>query len=61
MVGTMHRFCVDEKGATAIEYGLIAALLVIGIMVTLNEFARESSELYNYIEGSVSNVVSGSS
>ena len=29
---TLHRLCSDKRGATAIEYGLIAALIVIAMM-----------------------------
>jgi pilus assembly protein Flp/PilA len=58
MVAAMHRFWVDEEGATAIEYGLVAALLIIGLMLTLSAFSDASLELYNYLETSVTNVVS---
>ena len=33
---TFKRFLNDESGATAIEYGLIAALVSIAAMVALN-------------------------
>ena len=35
--GKIRRFCADEKGATAIEYGLICAIIacaLIGIAAT---------------------------
>jgi pilus assembly protein Flp/PilA len=32
----LHRFLRDESGATAIEYGLIAALIAIVIITGLN-------------------------
>lgn len=32
----MTRFAKDESGATAIEYGLIAALIAVVIIVGLN-------------------------
>lgn len=31
----MKRFASDENGATAIEYGLIAALVAVGIIASL--------------------------
>lgn len=31
------RFMKDESGATAIEYGLIAALIAVGIIVTVGQ------------------------
>ena len=33
MTNLISRFCKDESGATAIEYGLIAALIALAIMV----------------------------
>ena len=33
---TFYRFLKDESGATAIEYGLIAALVSVVIIVGLN-------------------------
>ncbi|HFD17075.1 MAG TPA: Flp family type IVb pilin [Rhodospirillales bacterium] len=49
----LRNLCRDEKGATAIEYGLIAALVsvaIIGILTTLgdnltNTFQTVSDEL----------------
>ena len=32
----VKRFCGDEQGATAIEYGLIAAIIGVGIIAALN-------------------------
>jgi len=34
MQNIMKRFVKDESGATAIEYGLIAALIAVGIIVS---------------------------
>ena len=31
----INRFAKDESGATAIEYGLIAALIAVGIIIAL--------------------------
>ena len=32
----LRRFAADERGATAIEYGLICALIALAILVVLN-------------------------
>jgi len=32
MISTILRFIRNDKGATAIEYGLIAALIAVGII-----------------------------
>lgn len=34
-MNTISRFMNDESGATAIEYGLIAAIVAVGIITTL--------------------------
>ncbi|MFA5503708.1 MAG: Flp family type IVb pilin [Phenylobacterium sp.] len=34
----VKRLLTDSSGATAIEYGLIAALIAVGILVGLNAF-----------------------
>lgn len=35
MTRLMKRFAADESGATAIEYGMIAALIAVAIIATL--------------------------
>jgi len=35
MYSTFKRFLLDESGATAIEYGLVAALIAFGVIVTV--------------------------
>ncbi len=37
MKNLLSRFIKDESGATAIEYGLIAAGISVAIIVTVNE------------------------
>ena len=43
----------DETGATAIEYGLIVALIAIAIVASLTGFAGESYELWESIDTDV--------
>lgn len=43
----------DEKGATAIEYGLIAALISIAIYAALAAFGTGVSDLFNLITNTV--------
>tara|TARA_Y100001001_G_C7924987_1_gene280063 strand:- start:411 stop:608 length:198 start_codon:yes stop_codon:yes gene_type:complete len=40
------RFTKDEKGATAIEYGLIAAGIAVGISVVVFTFGSDLSTLF---------------
>ncbi|MEL6747010.1 MAG: Flp family type IVb pilin [Pseudomonadota bacterium] len=43
-------FLKDEDGATAIEYGLIAALIGIGIIVAARALGTEISATFSYIQ-----------
>jgi pilus assembly protein Flp/PilA len=43
------RFVNDESGATAIEYGLIAALIAVGIIAAATTLGNSLSSLFNKI------------
>ena len=43
------RFAKDESGATAIEYGLIAALIAVGIIVAATTLGGQLSALFGRI------------
>lgn len=45
----------NKKGATAIEYGLIAALIVMGMMTALSALANVSIDMWNNISTKVQN------
>ena len=49
----MRRILHDNTGATAIEYGLIAALLVIAMMVALQSFAGSAIGMFTMVESRV--------
>jgi pilus assembly protein Flp/PilA len=42
-------FLADESGATAIEYGLIAALVAVGLIVALSMLGNNLSTQFNFI------------
>ena len=52
------RFAQDESGATAIEYGLIAALISVGIIVAASALGGSLSDLFNGISNRLDNSVS---
>ena len=46
---TIARFMNDESGATAIEYGLIAALIAVGIIAAATTLGNSLSDLFGRI------------
>ena len=48
-MNTVARFMNDESGATAIEYGLIAALIAVGIIAAATTLGNGLSTLFNNI------------
>lgn len=51
------RFAQDESGATAIEYGLIAALIAVGIIVAATTLGGSLSDLFTGISDRLDNAV----
>lgn len=49
-----------EKGVTAIEYGLIAALISVVIIVALSLVGQEVQTTFDTWTGAVHNAISGS-
>jgi pilus assembly protein Flp/PilA len=43
------RFVKDESGATAIEYGLIAALIAVGIIAAARGLGSQISTTFNTV------------
>lgn len=43
------RFLKDESGATAIEYGLIAALIAVAIIGAVTTLGRNTSATFNSV------------
>ncbi|MFM5915233.1 Flp family type IVb pilin [Chakrabartia godavariana] len=44
-----RRLWRDERGATAIEYGLIVALIVVAMMTTLGSIGDTVSNMWNLV------------
>ena len=58
-MNTVARFVNDESGATAIEYGLIAALIAVGIIAAATTLGNGLSNIFNAIGGRLSNAATG--
>lgn len=50
----------DERGVTAIEYGLIAALIAVVIIVAVTAVGTSLQEVFNTISSQLSGAVSSS-
>jgi pilus assembly protein Flp/PilA len=53
MKNLVSRFVKDESGATAIEYGLIAAGIAIAIITAVNGLGTKLSSNFNTISSSL--------
>jgi pilus assembly protein Flp/PilA len=49
MKSMIVRFVKDESGATAIEYGLIAALIAVGIIAAARALGSQISATFNAV------------
>ena len=48
---SLVRFATDDSGATAIEYGLIAAVIAVGIIAAATTLGVSLSDLFGRISG----------
>ncbi len=53
------RFAKDESGATAIEYGLIATLIAVALIVGATYLGNQLNDTFNYIGGQISTTGGG--
>jgi pilus assembly protein Flp/PilA len=49
----LARLARDESGATAIEYGLIVALIFLAIIGGLSTFATNENVMYTHISNTI--------
>jgi pilus assembly protein Flp/PilA len=59
MIGKMIAFVKDEDGATAIEYGLIAALVSVAAIGALTAMGNSLSTMFNTVSSSLSSAAGG--
>ena len=56
MVSMLKVFGRDETGATAIEYGLIAALIALAIIAAMTTLGGSLRSMFNYTANSATSV-----
>jgi len=52
---TLHRLSADQRGATAIEYGLIVALIALAMIGALSELGGGAGGMWTNISAAVAN------
>ena len=53
MLNTFIRFCKDESGATAIEYGLIAALIAVAAIAGFQAVGTKLASTFQTVASSL--------
>ena len=53
MTRLIARLKQDEKGATAVEYAIIVALIVVACIGAITGVATETTNKWNYVSGEV--------
>jgi pilus assembly protein Flp/PilA len=59
MIHSFISFAKDEEGATAIEYGLIAALVSVAAIGALTAMGNSLATMFNTVSSALSGAVSG--
>jgi pilus assembly protein Flp/PilA len=59
MFAKLTRFAKNEDGATAIEYGLIAALVSVAAIGALTAMGQSLSTMFSTVSTALSSAVSG--
>jgi pilus assembly protein Flp/PilA len=59
MIAKMIGFVRDEDGATAIEYGLIAALVSVAAIGALTAMGSSLSTMFNTVSSALSGAAAG--
>ncbi len=53
MLKTLKTFVKDESGATAIEYGLIAALVAVGLIAALTALGTSLQNIFTTVSNTL--------
>ncbi|MEH6716744.1 Flp family type IVb pilin [Parasphingorhabdus flavimaris] len=56
MIAYIKKLCLSESGATAVEYGLVLALIAISALVAINGVSEVTIGMWNDVADEVTNV-----
>ncbi|MBP2276847.1 MULTISPECIES: Flp family type IVb pilin [Sphingomonas] len=59
IIDTLKRLWGDRKGATAVEYGLIVALVVIAMVAALTQLANSTTTMWGNVSTKVAAATAG--
>jgi pilus assembly protein Flp/PilA len=54
---SLHRFFTDEQAVTAIEYGLIAALVAVAIMIALTTLGQSLESNFDDVRSAIDGAI----
>ena len=57
MIGFFKTLKDDDRGATAIEYGLIVALIIFGMMAGMMTFATGLTDMWNNVDQTINEAI----
>ena len=55
MIRTLRKIFASNKGATAVEYGLIIAMIVLAMMAALSNVATKTNGMWGNVANEVTN------
>ena len=58
-MNTFRKLLIDSEGATAIEYGLIAALIAVAAITAMGSLGNSLSNTFNLISTDMTNAQDG--
>ncbi|MDR6847677.1 pilus assembly protein Flp/PilA [Sphingomonas sp. BE270] len=59
ILDTLKKLLGDRRGATAVEYGLIVALIVIAMVTALTQLANSTTTMWGNVSTKVSAATAG--
>ncbi len=57
----IYKFLADEEGATALEYGLLAALIAAAIVASVTNLGQVILNAFNFITAAMQAAIGGGS
>ncbi len=57
----IYKFLTDEEGATALEYGLLAALIAAAIVASVTNLGQVILNAFNFITAAMQAAIGGGS